>query len=248
MKRKKNLPKLLNLQYLSVTNKTIAIGEKDFPKLYCDIDDYPDFIALYSERGLYHKTDKTCVAFMEYDNEWNGRYGLSESIRWDDQEELQRYIERFEGVKYFASPDPTISNDIHRYEIGHRIGTAREVAIWLTMNTKAITIPLIKYSSSSDFKYMLDGLEDVTVVMFSAKGKMNSGKDHDLLIEAANFTVEKLKNLKAIIVYSDSIYDKKILKMFNSALVAGIRVTIPDNTLRTRNMELAKESGRYERL
>lgn len=241
MRRKKNLQKLLNLQYLKVTNKTLSVGRKDLPKLYCDIDIYPDFIALYDEPGLYHKTDKTCVAFFKYDDVFNGRFGLAEAIRWDDQARQQFFRNRFEGVRYMCSPDNTIAHDLQKFEIDYRLAQSREVSIWLTMNVNTTVIPLITYTCVNDFRFMLDGLEDVSVVMFNTKGKIEEGIDNYLLLLAIKFTVKHLKKLKAIVVYSTSSDDSKVLEMFKSALDVGIQVIIPENTLRSRNYRLTKE-------
>lgn len=246
MKRKKNLRKLLNLEYLKVSNKTISVGEKDFPKMFCDIEEYPDFIALYNESGLYHKTERTCVGFFEYDKVFNGRYGFIESIWWNDEEKLYDYAERFEGVRYFCSPDNSVGGDLHKSVNDFRIFQARLASIWLTMNVDAIVIPLITYARETDFQFMLDGLEDVTAVMFNTKGKIDAGIDHELLKLAVSYTVKRLKKLKAIIVYSVTPDNEKIFEMFAPAIEAGIKIVIPDNTLRTRNIELMKARTHHE--
>ena len=64
MKHNKNLMKLLNLHYLKYANKTASCGEFDMPALYCNIDTYPDYIALYSNVKDYHKTERTAISFF----------------------------------------------------------------------------------------------------------------------------------------------------------------------------------------
>ena len=64
MRIKENLIELLNLNYLHYSNKTVSKGSMDIPAICCNTEIYPDFIALYSEKGLYHKTDRTAVGFF----------------------------------------------------------------------------------------------------------------------------------------------------------------------------------------
>ena len=59
MKHNENLIKLLNLNYLTYANKTVSCGEKDLPSISCNVKNLPDYIALYGEKSLYQKTDRT---------------------------------------------------------------------------------------------------------------------------------------------------------------------------------------------
>ena len=72
MKRYKNLINLLNLNYLHYANKSVSKGSMDIPAICCNAEIFPDFIALYSETGLYHKTDRTAVGFFQYDDDFDG--------------------------------------------------------------------------------------------------------------------------------------------------------------------------------
>lgn len=72
----KDMMRLLNLNYLKLTNRTFSSGSADMPRIDCNIAVLPDFIALYSEPGLYRKTKKTAVAFYEYDSVFDGKNGL----------------------------------------------------------------------------------------------------------------------------------------------------------------------------
>ena len=60
---------------------------------------------------------------------------------------------------------------------------------------------------------MLDGMEDTEVVAFSVKGSIKEQLERDLLQKAIKHTVDNLKQLKKIIVYSVSVDDEKVLKM-----------------------------------
>ena len=101
MKTRKTLSKLLNYSFLNYTNKTRSCGEKDLPALYCKTEVYPDYLALYSEPSLYHKTDRTGVCFYQFDSVFDGRRGLYEAIYHDDTARLAYFKKRFEGVKFF---------------------------------------------------------------------------------------------------------------------------------------------------
>ena len=50
MRKKDNLRKLLNLNYVDLTNQTYHIGEFDFPNIKCPNGVSPDYLALYSEK------------------------------------------------------------------------------------------------------------------------------------------------------------------------------------------------------
>ena len=81
MKCQKNLMRLLNANCLKLTNRTFSSGSADMPRIDCNIAVLPDFIALYSEPGLYRKTDRTAVAFYEYDSVFDGKNGLYQGVR-----------------------------------------------------------------------------------------------------------------------------------------------------------------------
>ena len=75
-RRQKDMRRLLNLNYLTLTNKTISVGEYDLPALYCSTDIVPDYLALYNQPGNYHRTALTGVCFYIYDNTFDGMQGL----------------------------------------------------------------------------------------------------------------------------------------------------------------------------
>ena len=60
---KEKLRKKLNLNYLTLTNKTHRVGELDFPEIMCPYIVEPDYLALYSEKRNYHKTALTAICF-----------------------------------------------------------------------------------------------------------------------------------------------------------------------------------------
>ena len=72
------------------------------------------------------------------------------------------------------------------------------------------------------------------MVAFSTKGHVRYASERALLKDAVKYAVDHLP-LKAIIVYSVCGNDETSLKLFQYAIDKGIRVVIPDNSLRERN-------------
>ncbi|WP_308605027.1 hypothetical protein [uncultured Fibrobacter sp.] len=50
--------KRLLLHYLDYTNKTHKSGRLELPCVQCNTEIVPDYIALYSQTGDYHRTEK----------------------------------------------------------------------------------------------------------------------------------------------------------------------------------------------
>ena len=144
-------------------------------------------------------------------------------------------MERFHGVKYFVAPDYSKCGDVSEAENYHRQFRSRIVAIWLAMNLNAVVIPLVSCANDIGMRYMLDGMDDCTVVAFNAKGPMGDSVQLEIFIRSIKYTVDHLKNLKVIIVYSASPDKEKVLEIFKYAIESGIEVQIPDNMLQTRN-------------
>lgn len=236
MRFKQDLKKKLNLNFLDVTNKTICVGKYDFPKLYCDPDEYPDYLALYSQPCEYHKTEKTCVCFYNYDDSFDGRNGLYQAIYWNDIGRLNEFKHRFKGVKYFISPDYSICGDVPQYHNVHRLGRAREVSVWLTLNTGATVIPNMPCCRKTDLDYFCDGLEEVTVIAFSTKGRIDTPKNIKLLQESLIISLDKLSHLKAVIVYDASATGNNLDHVFSPVLDRGLKLIVPDNILKSNNL------------
>ncbi len=234
MKDKKNLTELLNYTFLKYTNKTYSCGEKDLPALYCNTDIYPDFLALYTERGMYHKTDKTCVCFYQYDADFDGKTGLYEAIYHDDTERLTYFKNRFEGVKFFITPDYSEFGDIHVIENEYRLFKARVVGIWFIMEIGAIVIPNISFPTKRSAAFALDGYEECSVVAMSTKSHLQNKDEYERLLWKIHFTVDHL-NLKAIVVYDVCGSNDNAIECFQYAIDKGLKIIIPDNTLKTRN-------------
>lgn len=230
----KDLYSLLNLNYLKLTNKTHTIGEYSFPILYCSTDIIPDYLALYTQPSDYHHTTNTCVCFYAYDNTFDGIFGLFNAIYYDNKELLSCYKERFKNVKFFISPDYSQFGDLQEIENIHRLWKARIVTLWFIVELHAIAIPNTTYVSRESFPLYFSGLEECQVIAFSTKGHMRTPAERELLIDAVKYAVDHLP-LKTIIVYSVCGDDNNTFKLFEYAISKGIRVVIPNNSLRERN-------------
>jgi len=231
----KDIRKLLNLNYLSLLNKTYCTGEFDLPVLYCNPDVLPDYLALYTQPGDYHKTPLTGVCFYLYDSSFDGPNGLFNAIYYSDKKRLQFYKERFTGIKFFISPDYSQFGDLHKMENLVRLWKARIVSLWLTLEMHAIVIPNITYISEETFPLFCCGLEECRVVAFSTKGHVRNANERKLTKAAVKYVTDHLP-LKSIVVYSVCGEDKESLELFRYAADHGIQIAIPDNMLRERNM------------
>ncbi len=242
MKRKKNLKKLLNLSMLDYTNLTTKCGKMDMPYVKCNKIPAIDYMALYNHPATYFYSSNTFVTFFEYDEFFDGLYGLWNAIYYGVKELQEFYLERFQGVRYFIAPDYSKCGDSLEAENVHRQLRSRIVSIWLTMNLNALVVPLVSCANAIEMEYILDGMEDCTVVAFNAKGAMGDPLQLKVFIEAIKYTVDRLTNLKTIFVYSASPNREKVLNIFKYAVNAGIDVQIPDNMLQTRNRLIGEKS------
>ena len=235
MKKRRDLIKKLNMNYVNVTNKSMADGSLDFPSMRCMIKKFPDYLALYTNPREYHKTDNTCVSFYNFDDTFDGPNGLLNAIKYDDTKRLNEFKDRFRGVKYFISPDISMFGDMQLYRVHFYMGLSREIGIWLSNECGGITIPHIGFTRPEDFKIMLDGYENVNTVAFSTKGKLKNIIEKQLLQEAVTYTVNHLELLENIIVYDASCDNREANEIFSYAKEMGINIIIPDNILKIRN-------------
>lgn len=229
MVKKNNLEKLINLNIIDYTNQTYSVGKYDLPYVNCLDIVNPDYLALYSEKSNYFKTDNTCVCFYQYDNKFDGIKGIYNAIYYQDKKLLSKYKERFKGVKYAIAPDYSQCGDIPRIENIYRLFKSRIVSNWLLLECDVIVIPNITYANENYFDVMLDGMENVEVVAFSVKGSIKEKVERELLIKAIKYTVDNLKELKKIIVYSVATNDDIILSLFEYASSRDIEIIIPNN-------------------
>ena len=233
-RRQRDLRHLLNLNYLALTNKTVASGEFDMPTLYCSTDIVPDYLTLYSNPGDYNRTALTGVCFYSYDKSFDGLHGLFNAIYYHDKKLLEFYKDRLKNVRFIISPDYSQFGDLQKVENLIRLWKNRIVTLWVILELHAIAIPSATYISEETFPLFFSGLENCQVISFSTKGHVRSASERTLLKAAVRYAVDNLK-LKTIVVYSVCGRDETSLELFQYAIDRGIRIVIPQNALRERN-------------
>lgn len=234
----KDLKDKLNLKFMDLINKTRCSGLYDIPRVLSPSHVNIDYLALYSDKIEYNKTNNTCVCFYEYDKIFDSKNGLFNTFYENDIKLLNKYKERFKDVLYFISPDYSLCGDIPETINIHNIFKSRLVSLGLTLLLDKLVIPNITYSSRKSFSYMLDGLEECNVVAFSTKGSLKNIMQKELLLEGIKYAVDHLHNLKQIVVYDVSTDNSKALELFNYPIAKGIEILIPNNLLKTRNIIL----------
>ena len=238
----KEIKKLLNLSYLNYTNKTYSVGDDDLPELICRTKVYPDFLALSTEKGSFFKTRYTGVCFYQYDNVFDGRDGLFLAIYFNDKRRLKYFKDYYRGVRFVITPDYSELNGVHGIENKHRLFRARIVGLWFVFEIGACVIPNVTYPHINDIDYCISGLEKCTVVAMSTKGHMDKKEDIETLRRDVEIIISKL-NLEAIIVFDTCGNDDLTNSVFSSAVKKGIKVIIPDNTLKSRNKARVRGGG-----
>ncbi len=239
----KDLKDKLNLNYISLINKTHCVGKYDFPYVLSPNNVDIDYLALYSDKFEYNKTKNTCVCFYEYDNVFDGINGLYNSIFYKNDKKLNDYKERFKNVRYFISPDYTLCGDCPKAFNIFNIYKSRIVSLWLTLECRKLVIPNITYASERTFEYMLDGLEDCTIVAFSTKGSLRNLKQRELLQKAIIYTSDHLSKLNQIIIYDVSATNDSIEEQFEYPKSKNIQIIIPSNILKIRNQVIGGKTN-----
>ena len=245
MVKKDNLKELLNLNFVDLTNRTYNCGKYDLPYVKCPNLVNPDYLALYSETINYNKTERTFICFYQYDIKFDNLKGIFEAIYHTDVKLLKKYKERFKNVRFAIAPDYSEVGDINRIEKIYRLFKSRIVSLWLWFECNIIVIPNITYANENYFDVMLDGMQDTEIVAFSVKGSVRDSNERKLLLEAIKITVDNLKYLKKIVVYSVNIDDNRVLELFEYASLREIEIVIPNNILKERNIAIkeAKKIG-----
>ena len=239
MKQNPDLHKKLNLNYLHYTNCTVTAPSNDLPVLHCKLKGYPDYLALSSEPGCFHKTEHTAVCFYQFDDEIDGQSGLANAIYYNDKKRLNYFKERFSGIKYFIMPDYTVAADVIWIDNANRIFRARLVAIWLTMELNAVVIPNVTTTDMDHLEMFLDGYQDCDAVAISTKGHMDNTNEKEQLREIIRRTVDYL-HPPAIIVYDVCGHQSETIQLFDYAAKLGTRIVIPSNSLQAQNIRKVK--------
>lgn len=235
MRIKDELKKLLNLEYLEWTEQTYPIGEYDLPYIPCPPGLEIDYLATYSRPSEYFKTENTAVCFYEYDRVFDGIHGLFNAIYYNEKKLLDRYRNRFDGVRMFVAPDYSQCREIQAIENKYRLFRARIVSIWLIMNIEALVVPNLTYASEDYFDCMSDGMEDCSCFAVSLVGVLDEDEQKALLKKALPIALGKMKKVERIFVYNGAANDDCIQDLFGCALDKGIDVVVPGNRLKMMN-------------
>lgn len=235
MRKKNNLKQSLNLNFLDYTNLTTKHGGYDLPRVRCDRIPKFDYLATYSQPSTYFKSQNTCLSFFEYDKSFDGVQGLWNAIYYDLEERQAFFVQRFFGVKYFIAPDYTKCGDSLEIENMYRQFRSRVVSLWLTINLHAIVVPLVSTANEMGMEHMLGGLHDCRVVVFNTKNSLRDKVQLAVLKKSIEYTVNNLRDLREIVVYSSSPNIEMVRGLFRYAIERGIEIQIPDNMLQSRN-------------
>jgi len=231
-----NYEKKFILNYTNLTRFARKEPTENFPiitnKYYPEL--IPKYLVLYSEKQFYN-LDNSALCFYLFDDKFNGQHGLWNSIYYNNQEDLNTYYDRFKNVKIVIEPDISQVDCAEIIENKYRLFMNRVMDLWFIHQIHAWVIPNITFADRYSFDYMLLGIDECEVVAFSLKGSMQHRDNMDVYLDAIKYTVDHMKHLKAIIVFSTSKYDEKVLQIFKYAIDKGILIFIPDNTQKLLN-------------
>lgn len=240
--KSKDLRRRLNLNVLNITEQDYFGGVFELPALACPYDDklLIDYIALYQDIKEYRKTSRTAAGFFTYDDIWNGRFGLYQSIYFDDKEKLSFFKERFtpsDGKPMvFIEPDASQISVVNRIENLYRYYEARVISLWLILECNALVIPNLTAADSTYFSVMIQGLEDTEVAAISIKGHLKDDDELSFSLDIAKYASLHLSKLKLLIVFTTSSRREKIRKLFAAAVRETIKVIVPETRASERNL------------
>lgn len=188
-----------------------------------------DYLALYSDLKDYNKTDNTCVCFYQYDHVFDGIHGLYNSIIYQDEKHLNKFRERFKGVKYIISPDYSLFGDFPNALQIFNIYKSRVCMAWLLENTNAIVIPNIRWSFPFTFDYCFDGIMKGSNIAVGVLGQMHNSENKKMFLEGLKKAVDIIEP-KSIIAYG-FFTKSNIEEYFGYAKSKGIKIIIPHSKI-----------------
>ncbi len=188
-----------------------------------------DFIALYSDTKDYFKTENTCVAFYQYDHIFDGIHGLYNSIIYQDNERLEKYQKRFEGVKYIIAPDYSLFGDFPNALQIFNIYKSRLCMCWLMQNTKAKVIPNVRWTFDFSFEYCFDGIEKGSNIAISILGQIHDVDNKEMFLDGLKKAIDAIEP-KAIIVYG-FVTENNFDSLFGYAKSKGIKIIVPHSKI-----------------
>ena len=224
--------KKLNSNYVYLTNRCGYSKKEDFPIVGVELPNDIDYLALYTNKKDYMKTDNTAVCFYQYDNKFDNLYGLFNAIFYNNTRLLNKFKNRFKDVKYMIEPDYSQCGDAAECINKYNVFRQRVVNAWLTFECNILVIPNINYIEiNKDFVF--EGIEKGSTIAMSVMGMLRAKQNTDILLEGIRKAVDTIRPNK-MIVYTASSKDRT-MSLFKYATKSGVKVLIPDNKLLERN-------------
>lgn len=184
---------------------------------------------MYSDLQDYNKTENTCVCFYQYDHIFDGIHGLYNSIIYQDEERLNKFRERFKGVKYIISPDYSLFGDFPNALQIFNIYKSRVCMAWLLENTDAIVIPNIRWSYPFTFDYCFDGIMRGSNIAVGVLGQMHHVENKKMFLEGLKKAIDTISP-KCIIAYG-FFTKSNIEEYFGYAKSKSIKIIIPHSKI-----------------
>ena len=205
-------------------------GDYDMP-VVGNFDDIKgiDYLSLYSDLKDYHITDNTCVCFYQYDHVFDGVNGLYNSIIYQDEKRLNKFRERFSGVKYIIAPDYSLFGDFPNALQIFNIYKSRVCMAWLIANTNAIVIPNVRWSLPFTYDYCFDGIMKGSNIAIGVLGQMNNKENKEMFLNGFKKAIDAIEP-KSIIVYG-FIRESNFNEYFGYAKSKGVKIIIPHSKI-----------------
>lgn len=210
-----------------VIKKAQLCGKYDIPLVSCDCDEYPDFIALYSNIQDYHYTNKTAVCFYQYDEIFDDINSLWNAIILKKKKLLTKFKKRFANVRFIICPDYSITGDMPLALQIYNVYRSRVVAIWIRDNCNCILIPNLRFNNSKSYEFCFDGIAYKSVVCLSIYSLCRRKDDVENLINGLH---EAIKTIcpSAIILYGECELSK-YNQIFNEVIQKNIPIIKPES-------------------
>ncbi len=215
-----------------LTNKTTHNNPMELPDIGNFSDNYPDFFALDSELGLYHKTNKTCICFFREDQFFDKMDGLNNTIKYKNLKLLKYYKNRYDGVKYFVSTDYSLNGDFDKETLLHNLKRQCIDFLWFSFELNAICYPLMTYGNEQSLSWCFEHIMIGSNIVVSLKMVM-TGPERKLFTKALRVLVDTRKP-KALLVYSVAKHETT-MKILDYAVQKSIKIIEIPNTLMLRN-------------
>lgn len=205
-------------------------GDYDMPVVGSFDDISPiDYLALYSDVAEYRKTENTSVCFYQYDHVFDGIHGLYNSIIYKDEARLEKFRERFKGVKWIVAPDYSLFGDFPNALQIFNVYRSRVCMCWLAANTEAKIIPNVRWSFPFTFEYCFDGIMKGSNVAVGVLGLVRGNENRAMFLEGFKKMVDTIQP-KAILVYG-FITESNAEDLLGYAMERGVRIVIPHSKI-----------------